>query len=92
MLRRLGAGGGGSGFKAHGGNRGEASDRRTVWLLRGGQPQPAPLRVGLSDGSMTEIVEGDVHEGDALIVDASIQGQAATATTNQPPGGMRRLF
>jgi HlyD family secretion protein len=86
------AGGGGGGFKARAAGRGEVSDRRTVWVLRNGQPQAAPLRVGLSDGSMTEIVEGDVHEGDLLIVDASIQGQAATATTNQPPGGMRRLF
>jgi HlyD family secretion protein len=68
------------------------SDRRTVWLLHGGQPQPTPLRVGLSDGSMTEIVEGNLHEGDLLIVDASIQGQAAATTTNQTPGGMRRLF
>jgi hypothetical protein len=41
---------------------------------------------------MTEIVEGEVHEGDVLIVDASLQGHAAATTTNQPPGGMRRLF
>jgi HlyD family secretion protein len=86
------AGGGGGGFKARAAGRGEVSDRRTVWVLRNGQPQPSPLRVGLSDGSMTEIVEGDVHEGDSLIVDASIQGQAAATTTNQPPGGTRRLF
>ena len=85
-------GGGGGGWKGRGGKGEAASDKRTVWLLRNGQPQPAPLRVGLSDGSMTEIVEGEVHEGDVLIVDASLQGHAAATTTNQPPGGMRRLF
>jgi HlyD family secretion protein len=87
-------GGAGGGWKGHAGGKGEAaSDKRTVWLLRNGQPQATPLRVGLSDGSMTEIVEGEVHEGDVLIVDASIAGQAAATTTNQPPGGgMRRLF
>jgi HlyD family secretion protein len=49
------------------------------------------LRIGLSDGSTTEVVEGDLHEGDALIVDASTT-EGAAATSSGPGGGMRRLF
>ena len=60
-------------------------------MLRDGIPQTVSLRVGLSDGNLTELVEGDLHEGDVLIVDAAAtesQPEAAAAA----PGGMRRLF
>ena len=83
-----GAGGG----RGRPGGRGDApNDRRSVWLLRDGKPQTVSLRVGLSDGNLTELIEGDLHEGDALIVDAAAtesQPEAAAAA----PGGMRRLF
>lgn len=73
-----------------GGGRGDpANDHRTVWVLRAGRPEMVSIRVGLSDGTTTEVVEGDLHEGDALIVDASTTEAAATA---KGPGGVRRLF
>jgi HlyD family secretion protein len=92
-------GGGPSGGGAHGagagraraGGKGDApTDKRTVWALRGGQPQQISLRIGLSDGSTTEVVEGDLHEGDQVIVDASTSETAAAAPASS--GGMRRLF
>ncbi len=91
-------GGGPSGGGAHGagagraraGGKGDApTDKRTVWALRGGQPQQISLRIGLSDGSTTEVVEGDLHEGDQVIVDASTSETAAAPASS---GGMRRLF
>jgi HlyD family secretion protein len=88
---RAGGGPSGSGGRAHAGGHGEGpTDRRTVWVLKGGQPQMVPLRIGLSDGSTTEVVEGDLHEGDLLIVDALTAETEAAAPTG--PGGMRRLF
>jgi HlyD family secretion protein len=54
-------------------------DRRTVWVLRGEQPQAVRVRTGVSDGTVTEIIEGDLREGDAVITDAT--------TTAKPPGG-----
>jgi HlyD family secretion protein len=81
---------GGAGWRAHGARGDGPTDRRTVWVLRGGQPQMVSLRIGLSDGSTTEVVEGDLHEGDQLIVDASTAETAGAAPTG--PGGMRRLF
>ena len=60
----------------------------TLWALQGGQPRPIPVHVGLTDGMVTEVVDGDVHEGDEMIVEA-IEASAASA----PAGGsLRRLF
>ncbi|MBX3641710.1 MAG: efflux RND transporter periplasmic adaptor subunit [Rubrivivax sp.] len=42
--------------------------QRQLWLLREGTPQAVTVQAGLSDGRQTE-VRGDVHEGDAVIVD-----------------------
>jgi HlyD family secretion protein len=80
------------GWRGRGGGKGDGpSDKRTVWVLRGGQPQQVSLRIGLSDGSTTEVVEGDLHEGDQVIIDASTS-ETAPATPSGPGGGMRRLF
>jgi HlyD family secretion protein len=46
-----------------------ADGERLVWAMRGGQPQPVRVRTGLTEGSATEVVEGAVSPGDALIID-----------------------
>jgi len=38
-----------------------------VWVLRDGEPKPVPLRLGSSDGRFTEVLDGEVHEGDSVI-------------------------
>ena len=55
------------------GDRGQ----RTLWLLRAGQPQAVTVHTGISDGSLTEIVDGELREGDELIID--LRGAAAAA-------------
>jgi HlyD family secretion protein len=44
------------------------------------------VRIGVSDGSLTEVVEGDLKEGDAVITDATV-GEARPASTQQPGAG-----
>ncbi|HVT08188.1 MAG TPA: efflux RND transporter periplasmic adaptor subunit, partial [Polyangia bacterium] len=84
--------GGGTFRPRAGGGRGDGpSDKRTVWVLRDGRPQAVPIRIGMSDGSLTEVAEGDLHEGDALIVDATTSETPAEAPKG-PGGGVRRLF
>ena len=84
---------GAAGGRGRPGGRGDApNDRRAVWLLRDGKPQTVPLRVGLSDGNLTELIEGDLHEGDALIVDAAATESQPEAAAPAGPAGMRRLF
>jgi HlyD family secretion protein len=87
-------GGGAAGsWRPHAGaGRGDGpSDKRTVWVLRDGRPQVVPIRIGMSDGSTTEVAEGDLHEGDSLILDASTS-EPASAPPTGPGGGVRRLF
>ena len=76
--------------------RDEAPDRRAAWLLRAGRPQSVQVRTGISDGSLTEIVDGELHQGDLVVVDATVVGQpsapAAGGTPPGSPGGMRRMF
>jgi HlyD family secretion protein len=38
-----------------------------VWLLRQGQAVKAPVKLGLDDDSYSEVVQGDVKEGDLVI-------------------------
>src|SRR5262249_18122819 len=47
----------------------EDPSKRTVWALVSGKPKLVPIRVGVSDGSLTELVEGPLNAGDTLITD-----------------------
>ncbi len=48
--------------------------RPTVYVLRGGQPEPVPVRVGASSGEFSVLVEGDLHEGDRIVLNPPSQG------------------
>ncbi len=39
-----------------------------AWVLRDGEPSPVELRLGLSDGTSTEILAGALKQGDDVIV------------------------
>ncbi len=83
-----GQGGFGAGRPARGGDR---TDRRTVWVLRNGTPSAVPIRVGISDGTATEVREGGLEPGDRVITDVSgLPG--ATGPGGGLPGAMRRPF
>jgi HlyD family secretion protein len=56
-----------------------STDRKSVWVLREGNPQQVYIRTGVSDGSLTEVAEGDLHEGDLLITDMSTGSGSAQA-------------
>ena len=47
------------------------SDERQIWVLRDDHPTPVVIKIGVSDGSSTEIVSGDVKEGDEAITDVA---------------------
>ena len=44
-------------------------ESRTLWLLRSGAPRAVSVRVGITDGSATEILSGEVNPGDEAIVE-----------------------
>jgi HlyD family secretion protein len=49
----------------------EARDARTIWVLRADGPAPVRIRVGISDGALTEVVDGELQAGDQVITDAA---------------------
>jgi HlyD family secretion protein len=55
--------------------RGERNtDTRTVWVLQGDSAHSATLKLGLTDGTLTEVLSGDVKEGDLVVTDATAAG------------------
>jgi len=60
-----------------------------VYLLRDGGPQPLEVQVGITDGSKTEVIAGELKENDLVIIgmSSSAQGQSPAAPVNpfQPP-------
>ncbi len=87
-----GEGPGGSGGNA---TDGVTVDTKTIWVMRDGTPRPITIHAGLSDGSVTEVVDGDVSAGDQVAVD-TISADGPTPTASPLPGGggggPRRLF
>jgi len=65
---------------------------RRIFVLVEGRPRAVTVKTGISDGSLTEIVEGPLHEGDQVILDVA-GGVAAAAGRAQPPvGAPRRIL
>ena len=62
---------------------------RVVWVMgQDGKPERRRITVGLSDGAATEVVDGDLKEGDMVITGQQISGANASSTNTQsrPPG------
>jgi HlyD family secretion protein len=70
--------------RSGGGNR---SRRAPVWII--GQDKlirPVVLKLGLTDGIETEIVEGKLKEGDKIILSAEVGNHTASPAANRAPG------
>ncbi|HVW24494.1 MAG TPA: efflux RND transporter periplasmic adaptor subunit [Polyangiaceae bacterium] len=48
------------------------TDERLVWILRDGQAVPLVVRIGVSDGDYTEIVEGRVRVSELAVTEAAV--------------------
>lgn len=56
---------------------------RRVWVMGAdGKPQPRRIKIGLSDGSATEVIEGELRDGDVVVT-----GQNVTASASRTQGG-----
>jgi HlyD family secretion protein len=53
-----------------------------VWIVETGIPERIPISIGISDGSFTEVVSGNLKEGQEVIV-SSLQ---KTESRRRPPG------
>jgi len=53
------------------------SDERTVWVMHGETAVAETIRIGLSDGSDTEVLVGPVRAGDRVVVEATLTAAGA---------------
>lgn len=86
-----GGGGANAGGPGSGGNQTAAvvqGQRRIVWVLGpDGKPQARRIRLGITDGASTEVAEGELKEGEAVITaQNSATANRATPTSSRPPG------
>jgi HlyD family secretion protein len=95
-----------SGVASHDGTDAAKDDRgappepvtasREVWVQRGDKDKTLPtsvkIKTGLSDGTFTEVIEGDLHEGDDVVTEATDPSDKG-GSGGPPGGGMpRRMF
>jgi len=60
-----------------------AGQTRTVWVMgQDGKPQRRRVKVGLTDGAATEVVEGNLVEGEMVITGQTLSS-ASSSNTNQ---------
>jgi HlyD family secretion protein len=74
-LKRPGGSGGSGGSGGPNGGSGKprtpTPGRALLWRLVDGAPKPTPVKLGLSDGTATQVLEGEIAPGDLLITEVS---------------------
>lgn len=66
----------GEGKGERGKDKGEAAQTGTVYVLENGQPKAVRITLGITDNRMTEVLGGEIKEGDKVVV-----------SDRQPSGG-----
>jgi HlyD family secretion protein len=75
------------------------SSTPTVYQLVKGRPRAVSVRIGLSDGSFSQLVEGELKEGEVIITDRNWSAAGTAPRTDMTQtlrpggggGGMRRM-
>ena len=61
---------------------------RVIWVMgQDGKPQSRRIKVGLTDGASTEVVEGNLQEGELVITGQTITGGTAQSTNQATAPG-----
>ncbi|HVQ37479.1 MAG TPA: efflux RND transporter periplasmic adaptor subunit [Pyrinomonadaceae bacterium] len=65
-----------------------AGQTRIVWVMgQDGKPQSRRIKVGLTDGASTEVVEGSLQEGELVVTGQTIAGAAKAQSSQTPAPG-----
>jgi HlyD family secretion protein len=67
------------------------SSERTVYALSGARPQPVQIKTGISDGVVTEVMEG-LKEGDRVVTGELASKSGAASPAANPFSGAQRRF
>ena len=72
------------------GGRERRGSERTVYVLSGNRPQPTQIKTGISDGIVTEVMEG-LKEGDRVVTAELTSATSSSSPASNPFGGPRRF-
>jgi hypothetical protein len=53
-----------------------------IYVLKDSKAQPVEVLLGITDGSKTEVAEGDLKENEAVIISMSSSAPGQTGVTN----------
>jgi HlyD family secretion protein len=56
-----------------------------AWVLINNQLKPVRLRLGISDGTYTEIISGELEEGAEVVTGVTLAAQSAASTPGRSP-------
>jgi HlyD family secretion protein len=80
------AGGLGRGWRRGGGQ--QEKKQQTIYVLDANKkPQPVQIRTGITDGRYTEVVEGNLKEGQDVIIGLATSKVESSGATGSPFGG-----
>lgn len=89
--RSQGGPGGGAGAigggRRNGGSRQSAEQKVWLWDEKENRLKPMTVKLGITDGIFTELVEGSLQEGDRVVVGQQLAGAARTAPGARMGGG-----
>jgi HlyD family secretion protein len=69
----------------------ERKSERTIYILSGNQPRPVQIKTGISDGIVTEVIEG-LKEGDQVVTAELTSTSTVASPPANPFGGGPRRF
>lgn len=61
------------------------SKQQGIWVMRNGKPVRVAVKTGISDGEWTELIEGDIKEGEEVVVDILSQKKGSSQSSPRPP-------
>jgi HlyD family secretion protein len=65
-----------------------AGQTRIVWVMgQDGKPQSRRIKVGLTDGASTEVVEGSLQEGEMVVTGQTVSGADKAQSSQTPAPG-----
>jgi HlyD family secretion protein len=69
-----------------GSQQGEDGIRGRVWVLSPeGKPKPIPIIIGITDGTFSEVMSGDLQEGTEVIVEQTSNKNSGSRSGSAPP-------
>lgn len=65
-----------------------AGQTRVIWVMgQDGKPQSRRIKVGLSDGASTEVLEGNLQEGELVVTGQTVSGADKAQSSQTPAPG-----